>query len=845
MSDRRSTLGALLAGATLALALPGAAHAANVVTAPIVDRGLDMYVKTFATLPSPDGQMPRVIGMTTLGNRIFVTTEQGRIYEITGGNGSIVGDLGAGLTAFTGRHLDFDNIMHGGLRSLVFSPDFETDHTIYTSQVEERAADPQNHHYLSDPASPVSADSVVAAWVLGDDGIPVSYRELFRIGMPVYDHAIKEMVFGPDGMLYIAHGDASVQSAIAGGGMANDGLGKILRIDPHPSANLPYTIPPDNPFVNDPSLPDEVWSYGHRNPHTLSFTKEGELLVTEVGRDNIDEVNIVKKGGNYGWPNREGTFVHQPWGGIETGVSPLPDDDAQFGYRYPVAQVGHDGPSGAGFIGIGLTGGYPIENGSPADGEYFYAEFANTGQLYHSNLDAMRGAVTTGAPSGLTQASTSRARVFFDPGNGQPAVQKASLLDVINDSPWYWGPRADLRFGRGPQGEVYMTTKTTDRVFLLESTVPGGPGGFTGHTRTRVEAETGTLSGGAKIDREHSGFSGGGFVSWMTAAGSAIDGLKINRESAGTTSMTIGYAAGPGGPSSRTIGVYVNGQRAAQARLEPTGDWKSYTVGKVDVPLEAGANSIGLRVTGADTGWINTDFIEVTNQDPAPTPTATPTPTVEPSPTPEPTATPEPTPEPTASPEPTATPTPDPTASPEPTATPSPTPAAKTSSYIARGTITIPQLTATRMPVSGTVSLTVSAAGDVTGSTLLNQTQARLTNGTVPVTATIAVVSSGPTTGTLASGALTLRQQLRVKVTSVKAFGAVPIASGNTCQTKQFISLPLDAASGFDPLVATPPAIGGSFPISDLNGCEPLGGIVPPAIASSGNTIALQLTRQP
>lgn len=184
----------------------------------------------------------------------------------------------------------------------------------------------------------------------------------------------------------------------------------------------------------------------------------------------MEEVNLVKKGQNYGWPEREGTFVHLAKGGLVEGVTPLPGDDAKNGYTYPVAQVGHEGSVGDGFVGQALAGGCPIENGSPLDGYYLYSSFPKSGDLYYSKLGEMRSAKTTG--SSLTQARTGMANVVF----GGKAFK--NLGDVVKSAPSYDGSgRADIRFGRGPGGETYVLNKRNGIVYLVTSSEKGGPGG--------------------------------------------------------------------------------------------------------------------------------------------------------------------------------------------------------------------------------------------------------------------------------------------------------------------------------------------------------------------------------
>jgi len=211
---------------------------------------------------------------------------------------------------------------HAGLRSVAFHPEFASNGKFYVSLMERRPGDPTQHHYLSDVTVPIVADGVLIEFTADPDSLqvdPFSYRELFRVGMTTYDHTIKQIAFNPHaqpgsedyGLLYIGHGDGSVKSATAGGGQSRDALGKILRINPLQTATANYGIPDDNPFVGDNTMLDEVFSVGHRNPHHLAFASDGRIFVAEPGRDNIDEINVIESGANYGWSAREGTYVHK------------------------------------------------------------------------------------------------------------------------------------------------------------------------------------------------------------------------------------------------------------------------------------------------------------------------------------------------------------------------------------------------------------------------------------------------------------------------------------------------------------------------------------------------------
>lgn len=129
-------------------------------------------------------------------------------------------------------------------------------------------------------------------------GEPGSYeldspQELF-IGIPAAGyHNGGRIAFGPDGMLYVTAGDALAPSQSQD---LDSIAGKILRITPDGD------IPDDNPFPDSP-----VYSYGHRNPQGLAWDEEGTMYSSEFGKDDWDELNIIEPGGNYGWPEVEGT----------------------------------------------------------------------------------------------------------------------------------------------------------------------------------------------------------------------------------------------------------------------------------------------------------------------------------------------------------------------------------------------------------------------------------------------------------------------------------------------------------------------------------------------------------
>lgn len=221
---------------------------------------------------------------------------------------------------------------------------------------------------------------------------PSTRRELLEIDQPYANHNGGHLSFGPDGRLWIGTGD---------GGSGNDPedraqdlgelLGKMLRIDPAPSAGRQYTIPPDNPFVAQGGARGEIWSLGLRNPWRFSFDREtGDLWIGDVGQNAVEEVDFAAAssggGENYGWPGMEGTRSNK--GGRPSGaVDPILD------YRQS------DG-------GCSIVGGY-VYRGTriPAlAGAYLYGDYCAGDVLA---LRQAGGAVTEEADLGLAVESLS------------------------------------------------------------------------------------------------------------------------------------------------------------------------------------------------------------------------------------------------------------------------------------------------------------------------------------------------------------------------------------------------------------------------------------------------------
>ena len=471
----------------------------------------NLELRKFVSMPSGSNN---IISMTTrLGDpRLYTTTQDGKIYVIDiRGNGSGFPTKWFDM-ATTGVDLD-GSTGQLGLQSTAFHPDFDKPGTpgygkFYTTMLRNHPADTTGIFYLGDsPHGTNTPDSVLAEWTFNHDTGKVdtnSYRELYRVNLPVEDHQIKQARFNPYakegdedyGLLYVTHGDSNLQHSPGSyPQLPGNALGKMLRINPLQAGASPYSIPATNPFVNSPrtDLLKELYAFGFRNPHNFSFTQDDDgnthLLVGDIGRGNIEEVDLVTAGGNYGWPKREGTFVQSqnpdntPNSGYFDGVSALPANEANLnlGYTYPVAQFDHNNnfdttPINLPYAGMAISLGFPIHNGSDPNLEkqLIYANFAFAdGNVYHSDLDEMLSAKTKlepgDVPADLTQAVVHRLRLAYDQDNN-PATPPQIHDDVMSLIDNF--SRTDTRFGEGVFGEMYLSSKTNGTIYLITNSVP-------------------------------------------------------------------------------------------------------------------------------------------------------------------------------------------------------------------------------------------------------------------------------------------------------------------------------------------------------------------------------------
>jgi glucose/arabinose dehydrogenase len=186
----------------------------------------------------------------------------------------------------------------------------------------------------------------------------------------------------PDyGLLYIEVGDGGASEA-GYPFISQDKSriwGSLLRIDPsgNNSKNGRYGIPATNPYAgfSDAVACREIFCRGFRNPNRFTWAPDGQLLIADIGQTNLEELNLGVPGGDYGWPNREGTFLINPKGKMDR-VYALPPNDNTFQYRYPIVQYDHD-------EGKAIEGGFAYTGTAVPQlrGKYIFGDI-NNGRVF-------------------------------------------------------------------------------------------------------------------------------------------------------------------------------------------------------------------------------------------------------------------------------------------------------------------------------------------------------------------------------------------------------------------------------------------------------------------------------
>jgi len=332
-------------------------------------------------------------------NHLFVVDQAGIIYALNLDSGATSPFLDLSSRLVELGAFGPDSLDERGLLGLAFHPNYPDNGLLYTYSSEPAEGAP-DFSTMPEGSSP-NHQSVVTEWQVPDPGNPDATvdpntaREILRIDQPQFNHNSGGLVFDNNSYLLISVGDGgSADDMGVGHGMNGNGrdpsnpLGTLLRIDPlgSNSANGQYGIPTMNPFVGQAGYMDEIFAYGFRNPFRFSVDRQtGDIWVADVGQNDIEEVNRVTAGNNYGWNYKEGSFFFDPNGGdpgfvtdVDTGV---PEDLVD-----PVAEYDHD-------EGLAVVGGFVYRAGDipELENRYVFGDFggfeANSGRLFYLDGD--------------------------------------------------------------------------------------------------------------------------------------------------------------------------------------------------------------------------------------------------------------------------------------------------------------------------------------------------------------------------------------------------------------------------------------------------------------------------
>jgi len=297
--------------------------------------------------------------------RLFVVEQAGTISVFPGDPEVAERDI---FLDIEGRVTDISN--EQGLLGLAFHPDYET-----------------NGYFYVNYTAPAPDRTVISRFSVSEDdenrANPDSETVLLTYNQPYGNHNAGHIAFGPDGYLYIAAGDGGSAGDPENNGQDRETLlGSILRIDVDSQENgNEYGIPDDNPFAgNDEGFREEIFAYGLRNPWRFSFDAgTGDIWAGDVGQNNLEEIDLIKKGLNYGWNIMEGKSCY-----------PAGSDCSTEGLELPVFQYDHSDNNRS------ITGGY-VYRGSDIPalvGYYIYADFVS-GRIWALDISDLENPVNT------------------------------------------------------------------------------------------------------------------------------------------------------------------------------------------------------------------------------------------------------------------------------------------------------------------------------------------------------------------------------------------------------------------------------------------------------------------
>jgi len=488
-------------GLIIAICFAGAIEAqitSNPISAPIEKRGLAVEIRDLVRLPDTRGMRPADQDVSPSGwarisyvrdlpdGRRFVNDSRGFLYLIGSNNQ---------LQVYANTAEAFPNAVYNRLESgfigFVFHPEFAQNGLFYTVHGERGAGNPKTPDFIPPgfELKDVTYHNVITEWhatTPSDNAFQGTRRELLREAHVVQNltHPMGAVEFNPSakpgdadyGMLYTSGSDHGFSNG--GGPNANNFaqtqrldsiMTAILRFDPRSPKVTggvkglgDYTIPMANKFAsdNDPKTLGEIYAYGFRNAHRLSWDTDGTMFASDIGMNHIEEINIVRNGENYGWMKREGYWENgRSRGGELNQLFPLAADvlsgRVKDGFTYPVAIYDHD-------EGRAVTDGFVYRGRIAALRNKFVFGDIQSGRVFATDLAELKKA-DDGIPQ--TVAPVEEIQLYTRDAAGKRV--DVSLQELVDQTMGGSISRADLHISRTRDGELLITSRQDGMIRML------------------------------------------------------------------------------------------------------------------------------------------------------------------------------------------------------------------------------------------------------------------------------------------------------------------------------------------------------------------------------------------
>jgi len=483
---------AIYAGSTMAQT------AGNPIPAPIMKKGIAVEIKEVLRLPDTHSMRPidqdvnpsgwaRISYVRDLPDgRRFVNDSRGFLYLIgTNNQPQVYANV---AEAFPNSNY---NRLESGFIGFAFHPEFARNGLFYTVHSERGPNNPKTPDFIPPGFSlkDVTYHNVFTEWHAISPSANVfegTRRELLREAHVVMNltHPMGAVEFNPAakrgdpdyGLLYTSGTDHGFSNG--GGPNASNPaqtqrldsiMTAILRFDPRSPKVTggvkglgDYTIPMANKFAadNDPKTLGEIYAYGFRNAHRLSWDTDGTMFASDIGMSQIEEINIIHNGENYGWMKREGYWENARWrGGDLNELIALPMDiltgRVKDGFTYPVAIYDHD-------EGRAVTDGFAYTGKVEAlRGKFVFGDIQN-GRVFIADLSEMKKA-DDGIPQ--TVAAVEEVQLYVRDAGGKR--RDVSMQQLVNEKMGATVSRADLHISRTADGELLLTSRQDGVIRML------------------------------------------------------------------------------------------------------------------------------------------------------------------------------------------------------------------------------------------------------------------------------------------------------------------------------------------------------------------------------------------